>query len=270
MTTPPTTPPTLELFAEELRLARTDAGLSQEELATEISYSASLVAGVEQCRRIPQPEFTARCERVLKTAGRLERIRCRIGRELILPWFREWVLLEREATMLRSYEPLVVSGLLQTEEYAQALLEGASRFTVAQLDQQVAARVERQAVLDRVPPPTFVAVLDEQILHRPVGGPKVMAGQLRHLVEAARRPWVHIQVVPLAAGAYPGLNGAFALATPPEGEDSAYLDNQLQGYVVQRRADVLSVAEAWEVVRSQALSQEQSLRMIEEAAQRWS
>ncbi|MGI5215685.1 helix-turn-helix domain-containing protein [Plantactinospora sp. CA-290183] len=263
-------PPTLELFAEELRLCRTAAGLSQDALGTEIRFSASLVAAVEQCRRIPRLEFTARCDDVLKTGGRLERIRKKLGQEVVLAWFREWVQIEREATMLRWYEPLVVPGLLQTEEYARALLCGASRFTEDELEQQVVGRLERQAVLDRNPPPLFVAVLDEYILRRPVGGPAVMAEQLRHLAELARRPRVHLHVVPSATGAYPGLNGAFVLATPPEGDDAAYLDNQLHGYVVQRQADVLSLAETRESVRARVLSHDESVHMIEEAAKAWS
>ncbi|MFC6016819.1 Scr1 family TA system antitoxin-like transcriptional regulator [Plantactinospora solaniradicis] len=263
-------PPTLELFAEELRLSRTAAGMSQDALGAEISFSASLVAGVEQCRRIPQPEFTARCDSVLKTGGRLERIRLKLGRDVVLPWFREWVLIEREATMLRSYEPLVVPGLLQTEEYARMLHEGASPLIGEQMEQQVVARMERQAVLSRESPPVFVAVLDEHILHRPVGGPEVMAAQLRHLVEVGRRPRVHLQVVPTNAGAYPGLNGAFVLATPPEGDDAAYLDDQLQGHVVQRPADITLLQQIWETVRTRALPHEQSVRMIEEAAVAWS
>ena len=113
-------------------------------------------------------------------------------------------------------------------------------------------------------------MLDEYILRRPVGGPAVMADQLRHLVEVGRRPRVHLHVVPAGAGAYPGLNGAFVLATPPEGDDAAYLDNQLQGHIVQRQADVLSLREAWESVRAVALPHQQSVEMITEAAQAWS
>jgi transcriptional regulator with XRE-family HTH domain len=263
-------PPTLELFAEELRLSRTAAGMSQDALGAEISFSASLVAGVEQCRRIPQPEFTARCDSVLKTGGRLERIRLKLGRDVVLPWFREWILIEREATMLCSYEALVVPGLLQTEGYARSLLEGASRFTEDEIEQQVASRLERQVVLDRNPPPLFVAVLDEYILRRPVGGLEVMTAQLRHLVEVGRRPRVHLHVVPAGAGAYPGLNGAFVLATPSEGDDLAYLDNQLQGHIVQRQADVLSLRETWESVRARALPHERSIELITEATQAWS
>src|SRR4051794_4605096 len=116
-------PPTLTLFAGELRLARTAAGLSQEALAQQISYSPSLVAMVEQCNRLPAADFVERCDAMLGTNGLLSRIRQAITQEMLLPWIREWVAIEAEATVLRSYQPLVVPGLLQTEGYVRALHE---------------------------------------------------------------------------------------------------------------------------------------------------
>ncbi|MFC0004529.1 helix-turn-helix domain-containing protein [Micromonospora siamensis] len=260
----------VELFAGELRRARSAAGLSQESLGQQISYSGSLIAAVEQGRRLPRPDFTARCDEALRTDGLLGRIREQLSREVLLPWFREWARIEQEATVLRSYQPLVVPGLLQTEEYARALLTGAGRFTDEQAEQLVAARLERQAVLGRPTPPQLVVVLDEFVLRRPVGGPAVMGAQLAHLAEVGRRFHVHLHVVPVAAGAYPGLNGAFVVATTADGEDVAYLDNQLQGHAVSHGPDVLSLLRTWESVRAEALPARASADLIEEAARAWS
>ncbi|MEV4755401.1 helix-turn-helix transcriptional regulator [Micromonospora sp. NPDC049559] len=262
--------PILELFASELRRARTNAGLTQDGLAQEINFSASLVAAVEQCRRVPKPEFTGRCDARLATDGLLERIREVASREVLLPWFREWVKIEQQATALRSYEPLVIPGLLQTEAYARALLTGASRFGLDEIVQQVAARMERQAVLTKERPPRLVAVLDEYVLRRPVGGPEVMREQLLHLVEVGQRYHVHLHVVPASVGAYAGLNGAFVLATPEDGDDVGYLDNQLQGHIVEMPSDVLSLRDTWESVRAEALSHGQTIEMITEVARTWS
>jgi hypothetical protein len=159
--------------------------------------------------------------------------------------------------------------LLQTEEYARALYEGASQLVGDELEQPVAARLDRQAILTRDKPPLFVAVLDYTMLERPVGGPKVMRDQLRRLVEIGQRPKVHLHIVPRGIGAYPGLNGAFVVATPPDGDDLAYLDNQLQGTIVERAADVLSLRQTWESVRAEALSHGQTIKMIAEAAETW-
>ncbi|QLQ39025.1 helix-turn-helix domain-containing protein [Micromonospora robiginosa] len=262
--------PLWELFAGELRRLRTEAGLTQEALAERVSYSASLVAAVEQCRRAPRAEFTERCDEVLHGGGLLIRIRDALVQEALMPWFREWVGIEQEATALRSFEPLVVPGLLQTEEYVRALHEGASPLVGEALEQQVAARVARQAVLDRPAPPQFVAVLDHSVLSRPVGGSKVMREQLAHLVEVGRRPRVHLHLVPETVGAYPGLNGAFVLATPADGDDVGYLDNQLHGSIVERTVDINSLRQTWESVRAEAMPHGATLAAISEAAKRWS
>lgn len=261
--------PTQTLFAGELRRARAARGLSQEALGQEISYSASLVAMVEQCRRMPKADFAGRCDDVLHTDVLLGRIREVMLQEALLPWFREWVAIEQEAATLYSYEPLVVPGLLQTEKYARALHEGASPLVGDAMERQVVARMERQKVLARDEPPQFVAVLDEFVLRRAVGGPKVMGEQLRHLVEMGRRPLTHLHIVPASAGAYAGLNGAFVIATPRQGDEVAYLDNQLKGHIVARAADVLSLRQTWEAVRAEALPRRQSLDLIAEAAEQW-
>ncbi|MFY1681471.1 helix-turn-helix domain-containing protein [Micromonospora sp. WMMD730] len=261
--------PMLELFAGELRRLRTRAGLSQEGLGEQVNYSASLVAAVEQCRRPPRREFAERCDTVLASDGLLARIRDAQVRESLMPWFREWVTIEQEATALCSFQPLVVPGLFQTEDYARALHEGASQLIGDEMEQQVAARLARQEILHRASPPLFVAVLDHTVLERPVGGPKVMREQLLHLREIGDRPRVHLHLVPRDTGAYPGLNGAFVIATPPEGDDVAYLDNQLQGTLVERTADVQSLRRCWESVRAEALSHGATVKLISEAADSW-
>ncbi|MEV4827528.1 helix-turn-helix transcriptional regulator [Micromonospora sp. NPDC049257] len=261
--------PMLELFAGELRRLRTKAGLSQEGLGDLVNYSASLVAAVEQCRRPPRKEFAERCDTVLDTDGLLARIRDAQIRESLLPWFREWVTIEQEATALCSFQPLVVPGLFQTEDYARALHEGASQLIGDEMEQQVAARLARQEILTRANPPLFVAVLDHTVLERPVGGPKVMREQLLHLRDVGSRPRVHLHLVPKETGAYPGLNGAFVIATPPEGDDIAYLDNQLQGTLIERTADVQSLRRSWESVRAEALSHKATVKLISEAADSW-
>ncbi|GHJ06760.1 hypothetical protein TPA0907_11270 [Micromonospora humidisoli] len=125
-------------------------------------------------------------------------------RESLMPWFREWVTIEQQATALCSFQPLVVPGLFQTEDYARALHEGASQLIGDEMEQQVAARLARQEILHRASPPLFVAVLDHSVLERPVGGPKVMREQLLHLRQLGDRPRVHLHLVPRDTGAYPG------------------------------------------------------------------
>ncbi|WP_255435982.1 DUF5753 domain-containing protein [Salinispora sp. H7-4] len=186
-----------------------------------------------------------------------------------MPWFREWVTIEREATALCSFQPLVLPGLVQTEAYARALHEGASHLVGDEMEQQVAARLARQEILHQESPPLLVAVLDYTALERPIGGPKVMREQLLHLREVATTPKVHLHLIPRGTGAYHGLNGAFVIATPPEGEDIAYLDSQLHGTIVERTADVHSLRQTWESVRAEALPHGATLNLISEAIESW-
>ncbi|MFU8850132.1 helix-turn-helix domain-containing protein [Micromonospora sp. SL1-18] len=258
----------LDHFAEELRLARATSGMSQTALAEALSYSGALVAKVETCERRPSLDFARRCDTVFGADGRFERIQRRISRETVVPWFRDWAGIELEATALRWHEPVYVPGLLQTEGYARAILVGAGLFAPDEIDQQVAARIDRQAVLTRDRPPLLSVVIDEYVLRRRIGSPEVMREQLRHLVKlGSALPRVRIQVVPLLAGAYPGLDGPFVIATSPAGEDVVYLEGQRHGQVIDRTEYVQQMVEVWESIRGEALSQQQSLELIAEVAE---
>ncbi|MFF5220786.1 Scr1 family TA system antitoxin-like transcriptional regulator [Micromonospora sp. NPDC000212] len=260
----------LDHFAEELRLARSTGGLSQAALAEALSYSGALVAKVETCERRPSLDFARRCDAVLGADGRFERIQRRISRETVVPWVRDWTGVEAEATALRWYEPLYVPGLLQTEEYARAVLVGAGLFGADEIEQQVTTRLDRQALLTRGRPPLLTAVIDEYTLRRGIGGSEVMREQLQHLVKVGSTlPRVRIQVVPLSAGAYPGLDGPFVIATSPAGEEVVYLEGQRHGQVIDRTEYLREIVEIWESIRGETLSQQQSLDLMMEVAETW-
>ncbi|WP_241825295.1 helix-turn-helix domain-containing protein [Micromonospora sp. CB01531] len=261
----------LDHFAEELRLARATSGMSQSALAEALSYSGALVAKVETSERRPSLDFARRCDTVFGADGRFERIQRRISRETVVPWFRDWAGIEAEATALRWFEPLCVPGLLQTEEYARALLSGGGLFATDEIEQQVATRLDRQAVLTRDRPPLLTAVVDDYVLRRRIGGPDVMREQLQHLVKlGSTLPRVRIHVVPVSAGAYPGLAGHFVIATSPAGEDIVYLEGQRHGQAVDRADFGQEMVEVWESIRGEALSQQQSLDLIAKVAETWS
>ncbi|MFC4022086.1 Scr1 family TA system antitoxin-like transcriptional regulator [Micromonospora sp. GCM10011542] len=260
----------LDHFAEELRLARATTGMSQTALAEALSYSGALVAKVETCERRPSLDFARRCDTVFGADGRFERIQRRISREAVVPWFRDWAGMEQEATALRSFEPLYVPGLVQTEGYARAILTGAGLFAPDEIERQVTTRLDRQGVLTRDRPPLLTAVIDEYVLRRCVGGPEVMREQVRHLVKAGSAlPRLRIQVVPLSARAYAGLDGPFVIATAPTGDDVVYLEGQRHGQVIDRADYVRQMVEVWESIRGEALSQQQSLDLIAEVAETW-
>jgi transcriptional regulator with XRE-family HTH domain len=115
----------LALFSEELRRARSAAGLTQDQLAERVGYSPSLVAHVETGSRAPSLDFARRGDEALGTGGLLARLQPFVRSEAYPAWFRDWVEVEREAVSLRWFEPLLIPGLLQTEEYARAVLAAA-------------------------------------------------------------------------------------------------------------------------------------------------
>jgi transcriptional regulator with XRE-family HTH domain len=110
--------PISALFRDELRRARSRTGLTQEELASKTSFSPALVAAIETGRRLPSVDFVSQCDDVLSADGQFGRMQARLPDESGPSWLREWAEVEREAVILRSWEPLLIPGLLQTADYA--------------------------------------------------------------------------------------------------------------------------------------------------------
>ena len=193
--------PALALFAAELRAARGHAGLSREDLAVKLNYSPSLVAMIETERRERlSRDFAARCDEVFDTPGTFTRLEERLHDLPYPASFRPFAGYEAEARSLRMFEHVLVPGLLQTPEYARAVLATRPRTTADELEALVAARLSRQVILDRKDPPLLWVLLDEGVLHRPVGTPAVMHAQLLRLAELCDAPYVSLQVIPFSAG----------------------------------------------------------------------
>jgi transcriptional regulator with XRE-family HTH domain len=260
----------LAMFSEELRRARAGAGLTQDQLAEKIAYSPSLVAHVETGSRAPSVDFARRADDVLRTGGLLSRLQPLVRSEAYPAWFRDWVEIERKATSLRWFEPLLIPGLLQTEGYARAVLQAANPACHDdEISRLVGARMDRQVILTQDEPPLLWVIIDEGVLMRPVGGVRVMREQIDHLIEAARLPRVMLQVVPTDAGAHPGLAGQFAIASFDGSPDVAYLDNALAGQIIERADDVSRVALLYDILKAEALAPRASLDLVRKAIETW-
>ena len=260
----------LAMFSEELRRARARAGLTQDQLAEKVAYSPSLVAHVETGTRAPSADFACRADEALDTDGLLMRLQPFVRSEAYPAWFRDWVEIEREATSLRWFEPLLIPGLLQTEEYARAVLEAANPASREdEIDRLVSARMDRQSILARAEPPLFWVIIDEVVLIRPVGGRRVMREQIDRLIEAARLPKILLQVIPIGAGAHSGLDGHFVIASFDGSSDVAYLNNALAGHVVERAEHVARVALLYDILKAEALAPRASIDLVRKAIQTW-
>lgn len=247
----------LETWGAELRFRREAAGLTQLELAETMNYSDSYVSAIEQGKKIPTPAFARAGDKALKTGGALVRLLPILDGARFPEWFRPWPPIEAKAEILRTFQLGAVYSLLQTEQYARAQLGGD--------EDAVAARLERQHILYRTnpEPPMVRIVLDELVLHRKVGSPKIMRDQLLHIVASAS-PRRSIQVVP--NGVHPGILGSFVLATTADGREVAYVETAARGQIMSGREDLAAVRDIWEEIRTCALPQQQSLELISRLA----
>jgi transcriptional regulator with XRE-family HTH domain len=176
-------------------------------------------------------------------------------RDVLPDWFSLYVSLEGAASRIRSYEPHFIPGLLQTEDYARALLTiGFPQADPKELDRRVALRMERQELLTRPDGPHLWVVMDEPVFRLPIGGPDVMRAQIDRLIEAMRMPNVTLQVVPFTAGPHPGMGGPFQLFRfhIPELPDIVYTEGLTGAAYLDERADVAAYLEALDRMGTQA------------------
>jgi transcriptional regulator with XRE-family HTH domain len=266
----------LKVFGAMLGYYRSRAGMTPEQLGTRVFLSGSQIRKIEAGTRTPGEDLPKACERIpeLGCNGALvelyEILSEKLRRRAYPGWFADWPDKEAQARRLRSFELVVVPGLLQTEAYARSILCTRVGATEDELDEAVTARMSRQQILERDQPPELWIILDEGVLTRPVGGPEVIRGQLAHLANAARRPHIVVQVVPLAAGGHQGLNGgAFVIAEFDDAATIAYQDTAVSGQIIEDASEAGALAHTWDTLRLEALPRATSLRMIEETARQW-
>ena len=183
-------------------------------------------------------------------------------------WFQFYVGLEAAASALNGYEPELVTGLLQTEQYARAIMSTAPMPDEDDVERQIAVRMERQKRLTSDDPLGVWLVLNEAVIRRTVGGPEVMAEQLTHLGELAARKNITVQVLPFNAGAHPAMHGGFKVIKFPEpiDPDVVYLEEQTGALYLEKPEDVRRYSLMFDFLRAQALSPEDSAALIAQLA----
>lgn len=254
-------------YGKLLRLFRDNAGLTQEELADRISYSVDTVSSVEQGRRPAKAPFTAAAERVLEAGGALQVLQEEVDFTKLPAFFRDFVLIEMEAVSRCSYDPLMIPGLLQTEDYARTLFEGhCPRLSEDAVEYSVDARLSRQQLLTRTPTVEFAFVVGEAALRNPVGSREIIRAQQQHLLEQAVLPNVELQVMPTEYGYHPGLEGPIVLVETAEHRQFGYFESQGVGSVVSDPAQVSAFGLRYGKLRSQALHAGESARFVEQLA----
>jgi hypothetical protein len=184
-------------------------------------------------------------------------------------WFEDYLEAERAAQSLLIWSPIVIPGLLQTADYARALLLAQQTDTSEEaIDALVNARLDRQTIFDRADPPDVTVVLDEAVLHRLIGTPAIMHDVLAHVAEMALRPNIVVQVVPSSKGANAGIGGAFDLASADGTPDTLRMDG-VEDQTTENRPLMRKHRVAFNRVRGDALPREASRDIILKVAEQW-
>lgn len=264
-------------LAAELRRLRDAATLTGEEAAGRLGWSPSKISRIENGQTPPSPADLRRLLDLYQAAGgqreRLELLGHSIGQrgwwdayaDTLGPEYAALIALEAEASSLRWYSPMLVPGLLQTEQYAREVIRsGLLIAPPGEIERRVQVKMNRQRVLTKDGPVDLAVVLDEAALLRAVGGPDVMRGQLAHLAQMAARPNVTVQVLPLVAGPHPATTGEFTILGFPEliAPDVVFLENMTSDLYVEQEAAVYRYVLAFDRLRSLALDPEKSVAYI--------
>lgn len=254
-------------FGKRLRQARDERGWTQDELGARMGCTGTHISAVETGRRSPTGRFAISADRAFGTGDKFQRMVNALHNTALLEGFPEYVRQEVRAAEIRLFELGIVPGLLQTPEYAAAIATGAVRrgaITEQQAEERLTLLAERQASLDRLPPPFVYAVLDESCVRRPVGGKGVMAAQLDRLVAFAELPSTLLQVAPFDLGERRAFDLPVTLLTLPDRSQVAYSESAQQGQLARDMAFVQPLMTAYHQLQAEALSQAASVATINE------
>ncbi|MEU1276013.1 helix-turn-helix transcriptional regulator [Streptomyces sp. NPDC005799] len=270
-------------LGQELRRLRELKGMTAEEVAERLLVSQSKISRLENGRRsISQRDVRDLCgvyevedHRIVDSLMQMAKDSRQQG------WWHSfgdipysvYIGLETDAASLRVYDPQVVPGLLQTRQYAEALITGALPETAAaDVDKRVQVRLRRQERITAPDNPLRLwTVMDEAALRRVVGNKSLMRDQLEHLVEQAQLPHVTVQVIPFDMGAHPGVNGQYAILEFPDAADSSvvYIEGVTSDLYLEKANDVQKYSVMYEHLRAQALNPEHSRQFIADIAKEY-
>lgn len=262
----------------ELRRLREDKGLTLQDVADRTGWSRARVSRIETGHTRPQHGDVADLLDIygVPSPGRDALITlAREGRQR--GWWTayadvftgSYVALEDEAAEIRTWDAQLIHGLLQTEDYARAVIEAGRMLPDStHVERRVAARKARQALLDRPDPPRLHAIFDEAVISRPIGGPRTMADQLGRLAAAAERPNISIQILPYEAGAHAGLDGRFTILSYPDpvDPDIAYVEGTMGDVYLESAEETEAHRDRFEKITAAALPLEESARLLADEA----
>lgn len=253
-------------YGDWLREQRELAGMTQQQLAVAAMMTRSHIAHIEAGRRIPSKEDAWRLDRALNTGNVLSSFRPNDD-SAIADYFEVAKQLEQQATMIREFGLSFVPGILQTREYASAVLgSGFPPWSDEERDRLLRTRLERAKILEDPVTPVVWVLLDESVLRRPVGGPEVMAEQVMHIVRLAENQRIRVHVIPLGLGYHPLLPGMATLMWFEDQPPAVYCEGMYMGKVHDAPAMVERIQGTYDLALGDALPMKESLALMRTTA----
>ncbi|MET9296608.1 helix-turn-helix transcriptional regulator [Streptomyces sp. NPDC003077] len=252
------------LFGHRLRLLRKAAGMTQEELGARVCVHSTRITQIERATAtMPTLALTRLLDEAVGAGGLLVDLWPHMYRENFPDWSRAFMEHAAHAVAIKEYAAHTVPGLLQTADYARAVLRvGRTLRSPEQIEERLAARMDRQERLASPDKPELWAVLDEAVLLRPVGNVPVMHSQLAHLAQAAEDKSITLQVLPFSQGEHQCMGGSLTVLTLPNGSRVAYTEGADYGQLIEDPEEVKSYVAAYDHLRALALPPVMSLGMI--------
>lgn len=261
----------------ELRDLRAAKSLTTREVAARLGWSASRVSRTENGRRNISSEDVAALLVLYGVTGAERDRLLTLAREADQPGWWETrhpglpsqlnalIGFESQATRIIDLQLVLVPGLLQSPEYTRAVMERTG-VPANEIETRVATRLSRQVILSRADPPEYLAILDEAVVRRPIGGRTVMIEQLRRLVGIAERPGISLQVIPYGVGAHAGLNGSFMMLEFAKARTIVHLEHTRSSLFLDDPDDVSPFATGIDTLREMALDPMKSAEFIASVA----
>jgi transcriptional regulator with XRE-family HTH domain len=245
-------------LAYTLRALRSMRGISQDQLAKEMYATRESIAAYEIGRNRPDEDFCKRLDEYFGTGELFQGTWHHARREHLHEWMEAYIGHESESAEIRTFEPMYIPGLLQTEAYIRA-----AWLPNTVVEEKVIQRLARRDILTREDdPPHLFTVIDQATLVRRVGGVEVMREQLQHLLTIGELPNVSIQVVELDGGWYFGMNGSIVVFTKPDARRVGYVEAQLGGRLIEDPPELARLGLRFDLIRSKALSEVASCALI--------
>ncbi|MFL6143390.1 MAG: helix-turn-helix transcriptional regulator [Labedaea sp.] len=254
---------------------RVDAGLTMSQVAKRIGVSPSTISRAESGKRGISRDDLASLLTIYGASRSVRAAMMELHGEALKPGFldrgqlqvhedlEKWIGFEQDATVLYNYEPLLVPGLLQTFPYARAVIQAADLSLSEQVvDDRVAARISRQALLRQPRSPRLDVVLHEAALHQRVGGSDVMREQIGYLIESAGRRGITIRLIPREVGAHSGMNGPFVVMDYARLPSIVHLENKVASLYLDAPGDVQAYKLAWDGLLSVAHAPDRSAEVL--------